>query len=47
MQWRIADAATELDAARLLVLRAGAARDVRGRVTLEALMAKLTASEAA
>lgn len=47
VQWRIADAATELDAARLLVLRAAAARDVRDRVTLEASMAKLAASEAA
>ena len=47
IQWQIADIATELDAARMLVLRAAAAKDVRERVTLEASMAKLAASEAA
>ena len=47
IQWQIADVATELDAARMLVLRAAAAKDVRERVTLEASMAKLAASEAA
>ncbi len=47
IQWQIADTATELDAARMLVLRAAAAKDVRERVTLEASMAKLAASEAA
>lgn len=47
IQWQIADIATELDAARLLVLRAAAAKDVRERTTLEASMAKLAASEAA
>ena len=47
VQWQIADIATELDAARMLVLRAAAAKDVRERVTLEASMAKLAASEAA
>ena len=47
IQWPIADIATELDAARMLVLRAAAAKDVRERVTLEASMAKLAASEAA
>ena len=47
IQWQIADIATELDAARMLVLRAAAAKDVRERITLEASMAKLAASEAA
>lgn len=47
IQWQIADMATELDAARMLVLRAAAAKDVRERTTLEASMAKLAASEAA
>ena len=47
VQWQIADTATELDAARMLVLRAAAAKDVRERATLEASMAKLAASEAA
>ena len=47
IQWQIADSATELDAARMLVLRAAAAQDVRERTTLEASMAKLAASEAA
>ena len=47
IQWPIADTATELEAARMLVLRAAAAKDVRERTTLEASMAKLAASEAA
>ena len=47
IQWRIADTATALDAARMLVLRAAAARDVLERVTLEASMAKLAAAAAA
>lgn len=47
IQWQIADMATELDAARMLVLRAAAAKDVRERTTLESSMAKLAASEAA
>ncbi len=47
IQWQIADSATELEAARMLVLRAAAAKDVRERITLEASMAKLAASEAA
>lgn len=47
IQWQIADSATELDAARMLVLRAAAAKDVRERTTLEASMAKLAASDAA
>lgn len=47
IQWPIADTATELEAARMLVLRAAAAKDVRERIPLEASMAKLAASEAA
>ncbi|MCY4027201.1 MAG: acyl-CoA dehydrogenase family protein [Acidobacteria bacterium] len=43
----LADTATDLDAARLLVLRAAAARDQQERCTLEASMAKLAAAEAA
>ena len=43
----LADSATELDAARLLTLKAADARQRRSRSTLEAAMAKLSASEAA
>ncbi len=46
IQWKIADMATELDAARLLTHRAAWARDNRDRCSLEASMAKLFASEA-
>ena len=47
IQWMLADSATELAAARMLVLRAASAADQHERVTLEAAMAKLSASEAA
>jgi alkylation response protein AidB-like acyl-CoA dehydrogenase len=48
IQWMIADGATQLDAARLLVLRAAWLKDRgQGRYTREAAMAKLFASEAA
>lgn len=47
IQWMLADAATDLDAARMLVWKAACARDVQDRCTLEASMAKLAASEAA
>jgi butyryl-CoA dehydrogenase len=47
IQWMLADSATELDAARLLTLKAADARDRQARPTLEASMAKLFASEAA
>jgi butyryl-CoA dehydrogenase len=48
IQWMLADMATELDAARMLTLRAAAERDRQGhRVGTEASMAKLAASEAA
>jgi alkylation response protein AidB-like acyl-CoA dehydrogenase len=47
LRWMMADMATELDAARLLVLRAAALCDAGRRYTSEASMAKLFASEAA
>ncbi len=47
IQWMLADSATELEAARLLTLKAADARQRRSRCTLEAAMAKLSASEAA
>jgi len=47
IQWMLADMATELDAARMLTLRAAAARLTQARVASEAAMAKLYASEAA
>ena len=47
IQWMLADSATELDAARMLTLKAADARTRRERPTLEAAMAKLSASEAA
>jgi butyryl-CoA dehydrogenase len=47
VQWMLADMATELDAARLLTLKAAARRDRQPRISLEAAMAKLQASEAA
>jgi butyryl-CoA dehydrogenase len=47
IQWMLADMATELDAARLLTLKAADARQRQARPTLDASMAKLFASEAA
>jgi len=48
IQWMLADMATEIDAARLLVYRAAWLKDhAQGRFTREAAMAKLYASEAA
>jgi len=47
IQWMIADMATELDAARLLTLRAAFLKDQKQRYEKEAAMAKLYASEAA
>ncbi|RMF94302.1 MAG: acyl-CoA dehydrogenase [Nitrospinota bacterium] len=47
IQFKLADMVTELDAARLLVLRAAARKDQGLVVTKEAAMAKLFASEAA
>jgi butyryl-CoA dehydrogenase len=43
----LADMSTELDAARMLTLKAAAAKAAGDRVSLEASMAKLYASEAA
>ena len=47
IQWMIADMATEIDAARLMVYRAAWLKDKGVRFTKEAAMAKLYASEAA
>ncbi|MEK7284143.1 MAG: acyl-CoA dehydrogenase family protein, partial [Acidobacteriota bacterium] len=46
IQWKLADMATEIDAARLLAHRAAWARDHQERCSLETSMAKLFASEA-
>lgn len=45
IQFMLADMGTELDAARLLTLRAAALKDAGGRYAAEAAMAKLYASE--
>ena len=47
IQWMLADMATELEAARMLTLKAAAAKERQEKSTLEASMAKLAASEAA
>jgi alkylation response protein AidB-like acyl-CoA dehydrogenase len=47
IQWMLADGRTELDAARLLTLRAAALKESARPFTREASMAKLYASEAA
>src|SRR4029450_13247419 len=47
IQWMLADAATELEAARVLTWKAADAKDRQERSRLEASMAKLAASEAA
>jgi butyryl-CoA dehydrogenase len=47
IQWMLADMATELDAARVLTLKAACAKNVQEHCSLEASMAKLLASEAA
>lgn len=47
VQWMLADAATELEAARMLTYKAADARQRQPRPTVEASMAKLFASEAA
>ncbi|MFP5209933.1 MAG: acyl-CoA dehydrogenase [Acidobacteriota bacterium] len=47
IQWKLADMATELDAARLLTQRAAVLKDAGRKVTRESSMAKLFASEAA
>jgi alkylation response protein AidB-like acyl-CoA dehydrogenase len=47
IQWMLADAATELEAARMLTWKAADTRDRQERIAMEASMAKLAASEAA
>jgi alkylation response protein AidB-like acyl-CoA dehydrogenase len=47
IQWMLADMATEIDAARLMVYRAAAMKDAGREFTKEAAMAKLFASEVA
>jgi alkylation response protein AidB-like acyl-CoA dehydrogenase len=47
IQWKLADMATQLDAARLLTLRAAQKKDAGVPVTRDAAMAKLYASEVA
>ena len=47
IQWKLADMATELDAARLLVQRAAVLKDAGRKITRESSMCKLFASEVA
>ena len=47
IQWKLADMATEIDAARLLTFRAASMKDAGLKTTLESSMAKLFASEVA
>jgi alkylation response protein AidB-like acyl-CoA dehydrogenase len=47
IQWKLADMATEIDAARLLTMRAASMKDASLKTTLESSMAKLFASEVA
>jgi alkylation response protein AidB-like acyl-CoA dehydrogenase len=47
IQWMLADMATEIAAARMLTLKAAAAKDSQAACRTEAAMAKLAASEAA
>jgi hypothetical protein len=47
IQWKLADMATELEAAKLLTMRAAAMKDAGMNTTLESSMAKLYASEVA
>ncbi len=47
IQWKLADMATQLDAARLLTLRAATMKDAGEKTTLASAMAKLHASEVA
>ena len=47
IQWKLADMATEIDAARLLTFRAAAMKDAGSKTTLESSMAKLYAGEIA
>ena len=47
IQWKLADMVTEIDAARLLTMRAASMKDAGMKTTLESSMAKLYASEVA
>ncbi len=47
IQWKLADMATEIDAARLLTMRAASMKDSGQKTTLESSMAKLFAGEVA
>jgi alkylation response protein AidB-like acyl-CoA dehydrogenase len=47
IQWKLADMATEIDAAKLLTMRAASMKDAGLKTTLESSMAKLYASEVA
>jgi alkylation response protein AidB-like acyl-CoA dehydrogenase len=47
IQWKLADMATEIEAARMLTLRAASMKDAGLKTTLESSMAKLYASEVA
>jgi alkylation response protein AidB-like acyl-CoA dehydrogenase len=47
IQWKLADMATEIEAARLLTLRAASMKDAGNKTTQESSMAKLFASEVA
>jgi len=47
IQWKLADLATEIEAAKLLTFRAAAMKDAGMKTTLESSMAKLYASEVA
>ncbi|PYP92892.1 MAG: acyl-CoA dehydrogenase [Candidatus Angelobacter sp. Gp1-AA117] len=47
IQWKLADMATEIDAARLLTMRAAAMKDAGMKTTLESSMAKLYTAEVA
>ena len=47
IQWKLADMATEIEAAKLLTFRAAAMKDAGMKTTLESSMAKLYASEVA
>jgi len=47
IQWKLADMATEIEAARLLTMRAASMKDAGMKTTLESSMAKLYTSEVA
>src|SRR5690242_1049025 len=47
IQWKLADMATEIEAAKLLTMRAASMKDAGMKTTLESSMAKLYASEVA